>query len=111
MRKSTQALLWSAAIFPGAGHLFLKCYARGIVLIAIGLISLSLFLFEIIRQASQAIELSLAQGSRLDMPALVATILQTSSKDQVLMAALWILILGWLFSMVDAYRLGKRLER
>ena len=111
MRKSTQALLWSAVIFPGAGHLFLKYFARGIVLIVISLLSLSLLLFQIVRQASQVVEKSLADGGGLDLQHLVAVTLQASADDKMLNAALWVLALCWLFGMVDAYLLGKKLER
>ena len=111
MRKSTQALLWSAAIFPGAGHLFLKSFARGIALIAISLISLSLLLIQIVQYASQVIEKALAEGSSLDLQYLVATTMQASADDKILNAALWALILCWVLGMVDAYLLGKKLER
>ncbi len=111
MRKSTQALLWSAAIFPGAGHLFLKYFQRGIALIAISLISLSLLLIQIVQYASQVIEKALAEGSSLDLQYLVATTMQASADDKILNAALWALILCWVLGMVDAYLLGKKLER
>ena len=110
MRKSTQALLWSAVIFPGAGHLFLKSFARGIALIAISLISLSLLLIQIVQYASQVIEKALAGGINLDLQYVVATTIQASADDKLINAALWALILCWLLGMLDAYLLGKKLE-
>ncbi len=111
MRKSIQALLWSAVIFPGAGHLLLKSFQRGIALIAISLISLTLLLFQVMQQARRVIEKSLAEGSGLDIQHLVAVTLQATADDKILNAATWVLALCWLFGMVDAYLLGKKLER
>lgn len=111
MRKSTQAMLWSAAIFPGAGHLFLKSFARGFAFIAMSLISLSVLLFQIVLLASQIIEQRLAAGSNLDIPSLVSATLQASAKNNILTIAIWVLVLSWLLGTLDAYRLGKKLER
>lgn len=110
MRKSTQALLWAAAIFPGAGHLFLKYFARGIAFVMLSLISLSVLLFQIVQVASHIIEQRLASGSPLELHALVTATLQASTENTALNTAFWILILSWLLGMFDAYRLGKQLE-
>ena len=110
MRKSTQALLWAALIFPGAGHLVLKSFQRGVALIVISLLSMTLLLIQIARQASQVVEKSLSEGSGLDLQHLVAVTLQATADDKLLNAALWVLALCWLFGVIDTYRLGKNLE-
>jgi len=42
MSRSTTAVLLSALVLPGAGHLYLKHYPRGLALIAISLMWISL---------------------------------------------------------------------
>ena len=111
MRKSTQALLWSAVIFPGAGHLLLKAHQRGITLIVISLLSLTLALFKFVQHATQVIEKSLAEGSELVIQRLIELTQQASAHDPVLIAALAALGLCWWYGMVDAYFLGKKLEQ
>lgn len=108
LSRAGQALLWSAVLFPGAGHLHLKHFKRGIALIGVTLLSLSVLLFEFVRLAMQVIESTLANAITLDVPRLAAAILQAGAADQVLMASLWALGLCWLFGMFDAYRLGKK---
>ncbi len=111
MNKAQQALLWSALIFPGAGHFHLKQFQRGIVLVSITLVSLTLLLFKFVQQAYSVFEKLLTNSSAIDFQGIVSQLLQASAADQILMFSLWVLTLCWLFSMIDAYRLGKKLTR
>ena len=111
MRKSTQALLWSAVIFPGAGHLLLKAHKRGMALIALSLLSLGWMMVEIFRLSNQTIEQTLQAGGSLDLWHLVAVTQLAVAQDYSLSRAIWILILCWVLGMVDAYFLGKKLEQ
>jgi hypothetical protein len=108
MTRAQQALLWAALIFPGAGHFHLKQFQRGIVLVVITLLSLSVLLFRIEQHATTLFEKLLTDGSGLDLQGIVGSLLHASAADPVLMYALWILALCWLFGMIDAYRLGKK---
>ena len=109
MNKAMQALLWAALIFPGAGHLFLKHIPRGIALVTISLLSLVVLLFRVMHHAHGVVEQALADGA-LDLTRIVGQTLQATAVDHVLQAALWVLALCWLFGMVDAYRLGKKMQ-
>jgi hypothetical protein len=108
LSRAGQALLWSAVLFPGAGHLHLKYFKRGIALVSVTLLSLSLLLFQFVRLAVQVIESTLAHAITLDVPRLAALILQACAADTLLISALWVLTLCWLLGMLDAYRLGKK---
>lgn len=109
--RALQALLWSAVLFPGAGHLHLKQFKRGIAVIGVTLLVMSVLLFQFVRLAMQVIESTLADAITLDVPRLAAAILRACAADRVLMASLWALSLCWLFGMLDAYRLGKKPHR
>lgn len=110
MTKAQQALLWSALIFPGAGHFHLKQFQRGIALAAITLISLSVLLFAFVQQAYRVFEKLLVNGAGLDVQHIVGKLLQAAAADSVLMFSLWLLGFCWLFGMLDAYRLGKKMN-
>lgn len=109
LSRAAQALLWAAVLFPGAGHLHLKYFQRGIALISVTLLSLSVLLFQFVRLAIQVIESTLTNAITLDVPRLAALIWQACAADTILIVALWALALCWLVGMVDAYRLGKKL--
>ncbi|HEX5125238.1 MAG TPA: DUF6677 family protein, partial [Rhodocyclaceae bacterium] len=52
MKKSSKALLFSALIFPGAGHLVLKRYARGIALLVPSIVALIVICNDAMQKAS-----------------------------------------------------------
>lgn len=102
------ALLWAAAVFPGAGHLHLKYFQRGIALVIVTLISLSVLLIQFARIVVQLTANPQINASLLKVATLT---LQACAADSLLMASLWMLVLTWLFGMADAYRLGKKAQR
>ena len=114
MSKATQALLWAAVIFPGAGHLYLNHFKRGIALVAISLLILSLMFFRFSQQMHNVLDKDLADGRVLDLQNLqhiISMTLQASAADFSLLSGLWVLLLCWLVGMIDAYRLGKKMEK
>lgn len=104
-------MLWAALIFPGAGHLHLKHFRRGIALIAVTLLSMSILLLQFVRIAVQIIESTLTNAITLDIPRLATLIWQACATDPLLFYALWALALCWLVGMLDAYRLGKKTNK
>ncbi len=113
MSKATQALLWAAVIFPGAGHLYLNHFKRGIALVAISLLILSLMFFRFTQQMHVVLDKDLADGRALDIQNLqhiVSMTLQAAASNILLLSGLWALLICWLVGMIDAYRLGKKME-
>ena len=110
MTKSTKALLWSALVFPGTGHLFLKYYFRGGALIALSLVSLWVLVVQATHQASAVLDKIQLDGGMLDLNSvstLVARASQPSDNFSATIAS--IVLLGcWIIGMLDAYRLGKK---
>ena len=106
LSPALRALLWAALAFPGAGHLYLKHFRRGVALLAITLLSLSVSLFKFVQQATAVFEKLLDDGAVLDVSGMVGQLLQTSAADHLLTRSLWVLGFCWLFGMLDAYRLG-----
>ena len=115
MNKSMKSAVISAVVFPGAGHLFLRCYTRGIILIAIS----ALALIEFIRRAWHEAELISAQISKeidatgvVDLQSLITH--ATAAVDRVdngpFTIATVVFLACWLIAIVDSYRIGKQLE-
>jgi hypothetical protein len=106
MSRSTNAVLLSALVLPGAGHLYLQHYARGIALVTISLACLWIFVDRVMQQASGVLDKLSSEGDVIDAGRLSELVAQTSSSTLVTVATL-VLAGCWLVGIVDAYRLGR----
>lgn len=107
MSRSTNAVLLSALVLPGAGHLYLKHFRRGIALIAISLVCLWIIVDGAMQQASIVLERLESEGGAIDAGQL-STLASNSSGSSVVTVATWVLAGCWLVGVVDAYLLGKK---
>lgn len=110
MSRSTNAVLLSALVLPGAGHLYLKHIWRGIALIGVSLASLWVIVDGAMRQASTVLERLQAEGPELDAGQLADLVTQASNGSGGTVDTVATLVLAgcWLGGIVDAYRLGKK---
>lgn len=110
MTKSIKAALLSGLVFPGAGQISIGYKKRGWIIISINIIFLYLIISEIIQQAYSVIATMQQSGAAMD----IESISQTTSgmvgfSDNIFLNVLFtMLIVGWLASIIDAYRLGKK---
>ena len=113
MTKSTKAALWSGLVFPGTGHLFLKYYFRGGVLIALSLISLWVLIAQATQQVSATLDKIQLDGGPLDLNSLSTLATQASAATDNSFAnyASIVLLVCWIAGTVDAYRLGKKKDQ
>ncbi len=111
MSRALQAALLSGLVFPGTGHLLLKKYARGWILIIVSTLAL-IFLFKgVLHQANDILQKIEASGGLLNLENL-----STLAREEVasnpnpapLGLAAWTLFVAWLVGIIDAYRLGKK---
>lgn len=109
MRKSTIAVLLSALVLPGAGHLYLKQVWRGVALIVISLACLWIIMDRVMQQASAVIDRLETEGGALDAGHISDLVAQTSSSSGSALATIATLVLAgcWLVGIIDAWRLGK----
>lgn len=110
MSRSTTAVVLSALVLPGAGHLYLKQAVRGMVLIAVSLVCLGFIVSQAMRQASAILVQLESEGSVLDSGQLAELVSQSASHagSGTATAATLVLVACWLFGIVDAYRQGQR---
>jgi len=109
MSRSTNAVLLSALVLPGAGHLYLKQYPRGIALIVISLACLWIFVDRAMQQASIVLERLASEGGVVDAGQISDLVAQASNSSGSLAVTVATLVLAvcWVVGIVDAYRLGK----
>lgn len=109
MSRSTTAVLLSALVLPGAGHLYLKHYPRGIALIAISLACLWIFVDRAIQQASIVLDQVASEGGAVDVGRLSGLVTQTSNGPGSLVVTAASLVLAgcWVIGVVDAYRIAR----
>jgi TM2 domain-containing membrane protein YozV len=105
--RSAIAVLLSALVFPGIGHLYLKQNARGIALIAASTISLWFIIDSAMRQASAILDQIEAGGGVIDTSRISELAAQTPSTPGDSLAT-YALAACWLLGIIDAYRLGKK---
>ena len=110
MSRSTNAVLLSALVLPGAGHLYLKHFRSGLALIVISLACLWIFVDSAMQQASTVLERLESEGGALDAGRISDLVTQTSNSSGSTVATVATLVLAgcWLVGIVDAYRLGKK---
>lgn len=109
MSRSTTAVLLSALVLPGAGHLYLKHYPRGIALIAISLACLWIFVDRAMQQASIVLDQVASEGGAVDVGRLSGLVTQTSNGPGSLVVTAASLVLAgcWVIGVVDAYRIAR----
>lgn len=103
MNKAVKAAIFSALLFPGWGQIYLRRYKRGIAII-------SSFCWVVIRLAIRIIKAAPLQKGTENVQA-VFQITADSMKalnTKYLTFILVPIILLWMFSIVDAYLLGKK---
>ena len=113
MSRSATAVVLSALVLPGAGHLYLKHRRRGIALIAVSLACLWVLVDRAMQQASAVLERVETAGGALDPGQLSDWVSQASGSSESAAATVAALVLAgcWLVGGVDAYRLGRMTEK
>ena len=109
MKKSVKAVLFSGLVFPGVGQFSLKRYARGLIYFLPAMSSLAFMLDHSMRKAFAIVDKIERGEVPLDPDAIANLISATASGTESLMlaAAQWVIVICWVVSIIDAYRLGK----
>lgn len=112
MKTSTKAVLLSALVFPGLGHLVVKSYWRAAFLIFASLVAMY-FMVAVAAERAMTVVDQIYSGQ---VPADVAAISEivanssTGAGDSTANTALFVLFACWLIGIIDSCRLGKILD-
>lgn len=108
MTKSTKAALLSGLIFPGIGHIVLKQYRRGSILVLVALVAISVVVKIAFQRAQAIVDRVISGESSLEKGA-ISELLADSSNDTdglVSSISMVVFIACWLFGIIDSYRVG-----
>lgn len=110
MKKSIIAALMSLLVFPGTGHVWLKKTKLGMSLIFISMMALLVSIAEIFKVIMRVLNDINSGRINIDPELLTATIMENlhngSNNSSLLNTALTVLIVCWIFSTLDAFRIG-----
>jgi hypothetical protein len=111
MNKAIKAALLSALVFPGLGQMYLKRYARGLIPMVIILIGLGLWVVDATVSALRELDRIQIQGGLIDPNAIAARAAASSASGEWYSPLILpMIVVCWLLSVIDAYRLGKGKE-
>jgi len=107
--NSLKAVLFSAFVFPGGGHFYLKKHIQGTLLAFISLACLAVLLSTAMEKAQQISDKILAGEIPLDLARITEEVSNQVAAGGTQMADIstYILLICWLVGIVDSYRLGR----
>jgi hypothetical protein len=113
MKRSSKAALLSGLILPGIGHIVLKQYLRGSVLMLFSLLALSVIITGIFQRVRTIVDRINSGDIPVDAGAMAEMVSNSTSAADSLMDNIALLVLGacWLFGIIDSYRLGVAQEK
>lgn len=114
MKKASKAALLSLFVLPGLGHMYLKKYLRGALIMFAVAGSLSYIIWSAAVTALHYLEgaAGRAQGGAMSMREVsnLAGQAAASNPDPLSAAAVYIVIIVWIAAVVDAWRIGKGMQ-
>ncbi len=108
MKRSTKAVLLSALVFPGVGHIFLRKYIPGVALVGASFAAIYYLMSKTVEKALQITEKIQSGDVQLDVEAITELISKqsTGTEAQLLNIATAAFIICWLIGIIDSYRVG-----
>ncbi len=113
MKRSSKAALLSGLVFPGIGHMVLKQYLRGSVLMLSALVAFSVIVTRIIQRALTVIDGINSGDIPIDTGAIAELVSNstTGADSFTENTAVIVLVACWLIGIIDSYRLGVAQEK
>lgn len=113
MTKPTKAALLSGLIFPGIGHVFLKHYLRGSILMLPALVALSAIIKVAFQQAQAIVDRVVSGEVPLETVAISKLVAESPNDSDSLMSSIsvFVFVACWLIGIIDSYRIGAALEK
>ena len=109
MKKSTKAVLLSAFVFPGAGHLYLKKYVSGSILAGVSLVGIYYLVTKTVERAWEIAEKIQSGAVQLDATAITELVSKqtTGTESQLINIATLAIVTCWIIGIIDSYRVGR----
>jgi TM2 domain-containing membrane protein YozV len=113
MKVSYKAALLSTFVFPGVGHLYLKRYWRGLVIMFFVFTGLGYMIWSATIAALNVLDDAMVkmQGGTTNLQELSDIVgSKMLTTDPYHDAVFYVIICFWIFAIIDAYRIGKQRE-
>ncbi len=113
MKKSSKAALLSGLIFPGIGHMVLKQYLRGAVLMLSALVAFSVIVTRIFQRALTIVDRINSGDIPIETGAIAALVSNSTNGVDSFIENTAVIVLAacWLIGIIDSYRLGIAQEK
>ena len=113
MKRSTKAVLLSALVFPGVGHLYLKRLVIGVLLSGSAASATYFIVSNAVSKALDIAERIQSEGLPTDVNAIALLVSEQSHgvEGSFLGIATIALTVFWIIGIVDSYRLGRIEEK
>ena len=112
MNNAVQGLLLSGLVLPGLGQMVLKHYFRGVVFMLASLCGLIILSVDAIRIMTELANTVAAHLDMMDIDRIMVTLNERLAEISMrsMGLVLLVIVLAWIVSMVDAYRIGRRMD-
>ena len=109
MNNAIKAALLSGFVFPGLGQIYLKRYKRGLTIMILALLALGLIIRTVTVNALESLKAIESGGGIADMETISNLASVDSARSGIYLKLISLFVLCcWLFSVADAYKIGKR---
>ena len=109
MNTAVKAALLSGFVFPGLGQMYLKRFKRGLTIMIPVLLALGMIIRTVIVSALERLKAIESGGGIADMETISNLARIDSAHGGTNLKLILLFVLGcWLFSVADAYKIGKK---
>ncbi len=110
MKSPIKIAFISALVFPGVGHLVLKRYKAALVLLFASLLSLFIIVAELLKMLKLILSKIENDPSLLEVMDYSRLAKEIGSVSPVSSLASWVLIVLWIYGVLDSYKQAKKLR-
>ena len=109
MSNAVKAVLFSAFVFPGSGHLYLRKTVQGGLLVIVSIACVTILLSIAMEKAQQISDKILSGEIPLDVTRITEEITNHAATGGTQWAeiATYLLLVCWLVGIVDSFRIGR----
>ena len=112
MKKSTKAALFSALVFPGVGHLYLRRWLVGILLFGVAAFATYYIGTVVMDTAYSVVEKVQSGAASSDTEAIIRMVAeQTSATEQATNLAKYVWLACWVVGIVGAWWQGRAQDK
>ena len=110
MTLATKAALYNALLFPGWGQIYLRNYKKGVLIIIASLAGVASILFSVVQTTIAILKIAPFKKGTVTFSAVVRLAIDAIKALNLfyLYLILFFMFLFWIFSIIDAYMVGKK---